>query len=396
MYIKSFFLSTIGNKKYNFYTYFFIKYATSIILLLTTRSLSVYSFYSRSFNPDHLKTSLRRFNWLLGFGFLNRFKIDDLTFDISTNLNIKDLKFIYRKLKENTTLSSRLIFDRLYIVARIVEYYARKRNIRNFNKYLNYFSKLYTEHIFDENSYNLKGKIKINKTKDKGSYKAKKLLSESLKDLSIIFKNDSTFLAFGTLLGIIRDKEILKHDLDIDIGYIYSGKKKFNLFRKLLNEFKNFDFLYDDSLVFYKVKNNKINLIELPALITLVHKNGTHVDVFICHNKKSIFNFYAKHFCWKNKEFTIKRININGDFFNIPSKPKRYLRENYGDWLKPKKDYNLIRDSKNLSFSNNLSSVVAYTISLYLNYPSLSLVHDKLRQEKILKKNMFNVNLFKS
>jgi len=395
MYIKSFFLSTIGNKKYNYYTYFFIKYVTSIILLLTCRSLSVYSFYLRSFNPKHIKTSLRRFNWLLGFGFLNRFKIDDLTFDISTNLNINDLKFIYSKLREKTTLSSRLNFDRLYIIARIVEYYARKKQITNFDKYFNYFSKQYTEHIFDENSYNLKEKIKINKTKDIGSYKAKKLLSESLKDLSMIFKNDSTFLAFGTLLGIIRDKGILKHDLDIDIGYIYSGKKKFNLFKKLLNELKNFVILYDDSLVFYKIKNNKINLIELPSLITLVHKNGTHVDVFICHNKKTILNFYAKHFCWKNKNFTTKKININGDFYNVPSKPERYLRENYGDWLKPKKDYNLIRDSKNLSFSYNLSSVVAYTISLYLNYPCLSLVHDKLRQEKILKKNMFNVSLFK-
>ena len=81
---------------------------------------------------------------------------------------------------------------------------------------------------------------------------------------------------------------------------------------------------------------------------------------------------------------------------NIPFNSNKYLAENYGDWKTPVIDYNFMRDSKNLGFTKNISSVVAYTKSIFLNLKTTEEAIKHLEHKKILKNNSFNKELFLS
>jgi hypothetical protein len=70
------------------------------------------------------------------------------------------------------------------------------------------------------------------------------------------------FLVSGTLLGCVRDRKMLKHDKDIDIG-IWSNTK-LSLLLKIISSSGIFD----------------VSPMRTPHSLRIKHVNGTSIDIF--------------------------------------------------------------------------------------------------------------------
>ena len=68
--------------------------------------------------------------------------------------------------------------------------------------------------------------------------KLQKLNFQNLKSVSNIIKNLEHFIFYGSLLGIIRDQNIIKNDDDVDFLINYKLKKKVLDKMKFDNSFK--------------------------------------------------------------------------------------------------------------------------------------------------------------
>ena len=208
--------------------------------------------------------------------------------------------------------------------------------------------------------------------------------------VNILNKNKIKYwICHGTLLGIIRDNQLIPWDHDIDIAVWNSDNlknkikkimlsKKFTLKEKYLIEDDLLTFIKpggrEVDINFYKIK--KVNDQNLAFINWFVPKNFFFklIDALSVGKKyqgnfklfirslfflKSLFkslkiylikrgNFYKSigytqplnlllHF----KVMKFKKLNIK-----IPKNYKEYLQYVYGDsWKKPKKDYNWIIDS---------------------------------------------------
>ncbi len=57
--------------------------------------------------------------------------------------------------------------------------------------------------------------------------KLQKINFQNLLTVSSLLKKIEYFIFYGTLLGIVREKNIIKHDDDIDFMVNHKSKKKF-------------------------------------------------------------------------------------------------------------------------------------------------------------------------
>ena len=157
---------------------------------------------------------------------------------------------------------------------------------------------------------------------------------KAFKDLIQALHNEKLepFLISGTLLGWVRNRNLLPHDKDIDIGLISSGDH--STVRKALINSKNFSF--DE-----RVLDNPN-----AYLLQLKHKETkTHADIFFFHEKEdcyihgidSLFGYTQNFRFSKFKTSTVEFLDEN---VKIPDDYDLFLRENYGDqWKIPDKNY---------------------------------------------------------
>lgn len=163
--------------------------------------------------------------------------------------------------------------------------------------------------------------------------KLKEINLNNLIEISKILKNFEYVIYFGTLLGITRDKEIIKGDDDIDILANIKDKKNIeNIIKKsrkfLLNKKKSNDY-------FIQFVNNK-------------NKIKSFIDFyFFVSNKKRKF-IIEKHNCFglinnnkfafhipKTLVFPLKKSKLIKDL-KIPNKPVSMCKYLYGEnWRKP-------------------------------------------------------------
>jgi len=166
----------------------------------------------------------------------------------------------------------------------------------------------------------------------------KKVGKEALYKVDKVFNelNILYWLEFGTLLGAIREKDFIQHDLDIDLGCFFEDYNKNN--EKIFEKYgfkKTREFLID---------NGKFGREE-----TYSYK-GVDIDIFYFHKRKDVM------FCHtfapiegKSREGTIeeiggllvrelsypykgfKKIKFLGKDFNIPSNVEEHLSASYGE-----------------------------------------------------------------
>jgi len=214
--------------------------------------------------------------------------------------------------------------------------------------------------------------------------------SNFLEVISILQTNKINYwLGHGTLLGIIRDNNLIEWDHDIDIAVWateVSQEKILKIMKKenyILREgygVKTPDLSFNKKggrivdFNFYEIskteKDEEIAQILWPVpknyLMKLIHalsEAGDYNGKFkLIINSLSLFKFffkYLKNFCIKKGLFykmqgysepvrfieKIKKMHFNGLTINVPSQPEEYLKHLYGnDWRVPKKKFVWYKD----------------------------------------------------
>ena len=160
---------------------------------------------------------------------------------------------------------------------------------------------------------------------------AEKLLV-SFKD--VMDRNNIKFiLAYGTLLGAVREGDFIDHDEDIDVIILDEDRYRF------------LDLLFE-----FRKSGLEVGRYE-PDLLSLV-KDGEYIDVYMF--KKGRFGLRTMGKVVVKEEFLIDTIkyDFKGLAFDIPKNYIKYLVYHYGkDWKIPKKgdhahNYNLVTKLK--------------------------------------------------
>lgn len=191
-------------------------------------------------------------------------------------------------------------------------------------------------------------------TLQKGSIQAKTKVAMrfldakvALEDLQDVFWKHSIemFLISGVFLGVIRERNFIAHDYDIDVGI---WQMDINNLREIFKKNPNFI-----------VKNY-----DYAGGIQLYHRNGVYIDVFIHYEQNGLFYHDGDYLRWGNRPFTLAEYDFLGRKYLAPKDYDLYLRENYGeDYLTPKdsQSYHSFLDTPNME----VIDLQRYIILLY-------------------------------
>lgn len=145
-----------------------------------------------------------------------------------------------------------------------------------------------------------------------------------------------SFLVSGTLLGCIREGQLLGHDKDIDIG-VWEDAPRHKLLKAVATCGK-----------FY------IQPSRAPETIRLKHVNGTAIDVFYHYREDNKIWHGGVKARWYNSRFSLTERKFLGGRYLIPKDYERYLVENYGqDWRVPKPVFDCVYDTPNAVIIND-------------------------------------------
>lgn len=161
-----------------------------------------------------------------------------------------------------------------------------------------------------------------------------------LHELTNILKshNIEYWLQDGTLLGYYREKDLISHDNDTDIGLFWSSIKDKTVFVDIINSGFNL----------YKIKGHMND-----SLMLTFTKDKQKVDLFFYYKlgEKIYHTALGKNWEVVNYEYTrfnIKEINFLGYNFFVPENELDFIVTKYGsDWNVPKLKWDNINGPKN-------------------------------------------------
>jgi hypothetical protein len=141
------------------------------------------------------------------------------------------------------------------------------------------------------------------------------------------------FLISGTLLGCMREGDLLGHDTDIDVGVTPCD---LDGLRRRLQATGRFAFLRRP----------------VPGLLQIRHCNGVAVDIFEHREQDGAVVHQGRKCRWINSPFGLTSTSFLGGTFTIPDRPEAYLQENYGDWRQPALDFDTFVDTPNMEVTS--------------------------------------------
>ena len=360
-------------------------------IITQSRPLAIQSFHD--FKNDDFKIGIRRAAKLLNIYKSQNVAKDD-TFNFCEKLGISSLLALRKKfiaiLSENGFDLDNL-GDYLYVLGGIIALQNDKRYIEEYQKFANKII-LISSQTFDLIS---EESDEMNKVVNKAPKLKRNHAYSALHDWSKIFQIDDIpwFLVSGTFLGLIREKNFLAHDYDIDFGIFDRDFDLTNL-KKKLHKNKDFFIKTIDVSVNGDFKNGyfRVTEKEKPLLVKLVHRTGINVDLFVHYQgenltQKVIWHGSSYH-RWDNSLFKLKEYK----FFDLkvlgPVDYDKYLSENYGDWRTPVTDFHFTTGTPNLTLQNNPLSL-AFFLKRFAECRSQESHNKKL---SILKENGFISN----
>tara|TARA_Y100000589_G_scaffold331879_1_gene387606 strand:- start:3685 stop:4344 length:660 start_codon:yes stop_codon:yes gene_type:complete len=165
-----------------------------------------------------------------------------------------------------------------------------------------------------------------------GNKSSKDKLNLSLIKIIKIFNKyhfNQWFIAYGTLLGVVRDNSCIENDDDIDIICDINDYEKLKAL--LLKENYELDFGYgiNDSKNILKTKES-INSCSIDFYMTEVDKNGNFNDLW----EKVIWTK-----CYQKNSNDFIKLNWNNVLLNLPADYYKKIRKRYGlFWRIPQKN----------------------------------------------------------
>lgn len=117
----------------------------------------------------------------------------------------------------------------------------------------------------------------------------------------------------GTLLGLIRDGELIPFDKDLDFGCFVEEASFRDLWEVFLSSA-------------YFVPMGAVE----DRLIKLRHLSGATVDIFVNFREGDGRWHGGSFVCWRDRAFELKRADVRGRQFFIPDDPETYLENHYG------------------------------------------------------------------
>ena len=201
-----------------------------------------------------------------------------------------------------------------------------------------------------------------------------KKASRALSDLSRMANEKGTpvFLVSGTLLGYVREGQLLAHDKDIDVG-IVGWENQYELCMALQETG-----LFTVSTEYLKGKDT--------YYIAIKHNDtGMWIDVFVYHPQgehwvTGVDFFFGYRQTFAFTPFELQEIEFLGVKMQAPANAELNLTENYGNWRVPDASYLSHLESPSTMDKGNLS----YMITARLLMLSACLTKKNLKIAKIL------------
>lgn len=159
------------------------------------------------------------------------------------------------------------------------------------------------------------------------------------------------FLVSGTLLGCVRENDILGHDKDVDVGVMEAGLDKGRV--------------HD---VIARSGCFSIKPYQSPTLLRLQHASGVLVDVFWHREEHGRIVHEGLKSKWWNSPFELVSREFLGQSHLIPQNFDLYLRENYGDWVRPNVEFETFVDTPNMIITHNGEMMWYYYCKLFDYY----------------------------
>jgi hypothetical protein len=161
-------------------------------------------------------------------------------------------------------------------------------------------------------------------------------VNRALKD-----KGLKPFLISGSLLGCMRDGQIMPHDKDLDMGLI-GWESQFELAQAIL------------SLGCFDINLKRLKGDTLFLISAIDQRTNIAVDFFMFHDKGDHFLHgidYQYGFTqnFRFSKFDLIETEFLGENFYIPDQWSRMLEENYGKWQTPEPAYVVTVESPGLT-----------------------------------------------
>jgi hypothetical protein len=159
------------------------------------------------------------------------------------------------------------------------------------------------------------------------------------------------FLVSGTLLGCVRDRDIIGHDKDVDVGVFTDLSPE--AVRRHLSRTGRF----------------KIRPLTTDRLVQARHLNGVMIDVFFHWRDDGRVYHEGQKAQWWNSDFALQEAAFLDRTFLIPTDPERYLVENYGrGWRVPEPEFETFVDTPNMMIQDQEHMVWYYYTKLHDYY----------------------------